>query len=233
MCVSPFMRADYLTKYGCDAEVLYPARAKGCPDFVTVPSGVKHDEARLTIAFAGTINSEGYIRALRLLSQSLSRISGRLLLFGPISQDDAKRHGLDDPHVALGGLLSPADLLGRLRSEADVLFVPMSFAQSERSNMEMAFPSKLADYTATGLPLLIYGPSYCSAVRWANDNPGVAEVVAVEDQGLLSAALRRLESANTRVTLGQRAIEVGRACFSHDAAQRTFHDALRSGCRTL
>jgi len=227
------MRADYLTKYGCDAEVLYPARAKGCPDFETVPSGVKHDEARLTIAFAGTINSEGYVRALRVLSQSLSRISGRLLLFGPISQDDAKRHGLDDSHVVLGGLLSPADLLGRLRSEADVLFVPMSFAQSERSNMEMAFPSKLADYTATGLPLLIYGPSYCSAVRWANDNQGVAEVVAVEDQGLLSAALRRLESANTRVTLGQRAIEVGRAFFSHDAAQRTFHDALRSGCRTL
>lgn len=94
--------------------------------------------------------------------------------------------------------------------------------------MEMAFPSKLADYTATGLPLLIYGPPYCSAVRWAQDNAGVAEVVAVEDQALLGVAIKRLARANTRVTLGKRAIEVGRTFFSHGAAQRTFHSAL--GC---
>jgi hypothetical protein len=233
MCVSPFMREDYLARYRCDAEVLYPSRAKNSLDFETVPTRMRPDDAQLTIAFAGTINSPGYVRVLRQLSQSLSESGGRLLLFGAISHDSAKEHGLDDQHVVLGGLLSPSDLIVRLRNEADALFVPMSFDRSERSNMEMAFPSKLADYTATGLPLLIYGPSYCSAVRWANDNPGVAEVVAVEDQGLLSAALRRLESANTRVTLGQRAIEVGRAFFSHDAAQRTFHDALSSGCRTL
>ena len=58
---------------------------------------------------------------------------------------------------------------------------------SDRINMEMAFPSKLADCTATGLPLLIYGPAYCSAVTWARENPGVAEVV--ETEGALSDAI--------------------------------------------
>ena len=227
MCVSPFMRTDYLKRYGCDAEVLYPSRAKDDPDFETVPSRVRRDDVRLTIAFAGTINSDGYVRALRQLSQSLFEVSGRLLVFGPITAQEAQRHGLDDLHVVFGGLLSPSDLIKRLRDEADVLFVPMSFNRSERSNMEMAFPSKLADYTATGLPLLIYGPPYCSAVRWAHDNPGLAEVIAVEDQNLLAAAIRRLANANTRVALGQRAIEVGRKFFSHDTAQRTFHTALR------
>jgi len=227
MCVSPFMREDYLARYRCDAEVLYPSRAKNSPDFETVPTRMKPDDAQLTIAFAGTINSEGYVRVLRQLSQSLSKIGGRLLLFGPISQDAAKQHGLDDRHVVLGGLLSPSDLIVRLRNEADVLFVPMSFDRLERSNMEMAFPSKLADYTATGLPLLIYGPPYCSAVRWAHDNPGVAEVIAVEDPALLAATIRRLAIPTTRLALGQRAIEVGRTFFSHEAAQRTFHAALR------
>jgi glycosyl transferase family 4 len=228
LCVSPFMRADYLTRYGCDAEVLYPSRAKECPAFETVPSRSRRDDAPLTIAFAGTINSEGYAQALRGLTESLSKVRGRLLLFGPMSQEAAKQNGLDGPQVVLGGLLSPSDLIVRLRNEADVLFAPMSFSQSERSNMEMAFPSKLADYTATGLPLLIYGPPYCSAVRWAQDNAGVAEVVAVEDQALLGVAIKRLARANTRVTLGKRAIEVGRTFFSHGAAQRTFHSAL--GC---
>lgn len=226
MCVSPFMREDYLARYHVDAEVLYPSRAKNSPDFETVPISMRAD-AQLTIAFAGTINSEGYVRVLRQLSQSLSKIGGRLLLFGPVSQGSAKQHGFDDQHVVLGGLLSPSDLIVRLRNEADVLFVPMSFDQSERSNMEMAFPSKLADYTATGLPLLIYGPPYCSAVRWAHDNPGVAEIITVEDPALLAATIRRLAIPTTRVALAQRAIEVGRTFFSHEAAQRTFHTALR------
>jgi len=189
---------------------------------------VTRDNGDLTIAFAGTINSEGYVRALKDLSQVLSKMNGRLLLFGPISQQQAKQNGLDDPHVVLGGFLSPNDLIRRLRDEVDVLFVPMSFSKSERSNMEMAFPSKLADYTATGLPLLIYAPPYCSAVRWADDNPGVAEVIAIEDQVLLAAAIERLASAKTRTALGQRALEVGQTFFSHHVAQRSFHAAL--GC---
>ena len=227
MCVSPFMREDYSARYRCDAGVLYPSRAKNSVDFETVPTRVRPDNAQLTIAFAGTINSGGYVRVLRELSQSLSKISGRLLLFGPITQEAAKQHGLDDQHVVLGGLLPPSELIVRMRNDADALFVPMSFDRSERSNMEMAFPSKLADYTATGLPLLIYGPPYCSAVRWAQDNPGVAEVIAVEDPELLEAAIRRLAFPTTRLVMGQRAIEVGRTFFSHDAAQRTFHTALR------
>jgi len=193
---------------------------------------MKRYDATMTIAFAGTINSDGYVQALRGLSESLSKIGGRLLLFGPISQEEAKRNGLNEPNVVFGGLVSPSDLIVRLRNEADVLFVPMSFCQSDRSNMEMAFPSKLADYTATGLPLLIYGPPYCSAVRWALDNPGIAEVVAKEDPTLLARGIRRLANETTRVTLGHRAFEVGRRFFSHDAAQRTFHNALRCVAET-
>jgi hypothetical protein len=220
------MKADYLKRYGCDAEVLYPSRAKDSPLFDTVPSRARRDDARLTIAFAGTINSEGYVRALRSIGDVVAGVNGRLLLFGPISEEQARQHGLNHPQIVLGGMLSSNDLIKRLRDEADVLFIPMSFDRSERSNMEMAFPSKLADYTATGLPLLIYGPPYCSAVRWAQDNPGVAEVIAVEDQALLSSALRRLASATTRVACGQRAIEVGRTFFSHEVAQRIFQSAI-------
>jgi hypothetical protein len=55
----------------------------------------------------------------------------------------------------------------------------------------------------------------------------VAEVIAVEDPALLAAALQRLAIPTPRVVMGQRAIEVGRTFFSHDAAQRTFHNALR------
>src|SRR5687768_11770515 len=112
-----------------------------------------------------------------------------------------------------------------LREEADALFVPMSFDESDRANMEMAFPSKLADYTATGLPLLIYGPTYCSAVVWARENPGVAEIVIASEE--LPTAVEHLsKDPNHRMTLGKRALEVGRQYFTHDRVQQVFQSAL-------
>jgi hypothetical protein len=91
--------------------------------------------------------------------------------------------------------------------------------------MEMAFPSKLADYTATGVPLLIYGPSYCSAVTWARENPGVAEVVESEPD--LAAAIARLAGdPDHRVALGKRALDTGREYFTHARTQQLFHQSL-------
>jgi len=91
--------------------------------------------------------------------------------------------------------------------------------------MEMAFPSKLADYTVTGVPLLIYGPSYCSAVAWARENAGVAEVVETEPD--LTSAIKRLATnPDHRLALGQRALDTGREYFTHARVQQRFYQSL-------
>jgi glycosyltransferase involved in cell wall biosynthesis len=223
--VSPAMSRAYLERYGKPADIVYPTRAPGCPDFDTPPEHLAHNGKPFTIAFAGTINSNGYIRALRLLQSALKAVGGRLLLFGPMSPDVARQVGLDNPNTEVRGLLSAAELLLRLRAEADALFVPMSFDASDRDNMEMAFPSKLADCTATGVPLLIYGPSYCSAVAWARENEAVAEVVEREAD-LEMSVVRLANDPTIRVKLGKRALEVGREYFSHERVQEVFHRAL-------
>jgi hypothetical protein len=180
LCVSPAMQLAYETRYGASAEVLYPSRASDLPDFVAPPERLARNDHQFTIAFAGTINSPGYVKALIALHDALLAVGGRLSIFGPLTPDQARQSGLDLPNVVIGGLLSWPELMRRLREEVDALFVPMSFEASDSSNMELAFPSKLADCTAVGLPLLIYGPPYCSAVRWATENAGVAEVVEAE-----------------------------------------------------
>jgi hypothetical protein len=223
-CVSPAMSREYLERYGEPAEVMYPSRARECPEFEDPPARLAASDKPFTIVFAGTINSNGYIRALLALQDALKAAVGRLLIFGPLKCDEAKRVGLNSS-TAVCGLLSASDLLVRLREEADALFVPMSFDSYDASNMETAFPSKLADYTAAGLPLLIYGPSYCSAVAWARENPGVAEVVEVED-ALPNAIDRLAKDADHRVALGKRALEVGRQYFAHKRVQQAFHQAL-------
>ena len=219
LCVSPSMSRFYEDRYGEPAQVLYPSRAADCPDFDAPPAHLANNDKPFTIAFAGTINSNGYIQALTALQNALKPVSGRLLIFGP------DQIGLNGPNTEIRGLVSSSELLARLRKEADALFVPMSFDTSDRANMQIAFPSKLADYTATGLPLLIYGPTYCGAVVWARDNPGVAEVV--ETEGELGQAVERLaKNPLLRVALGKYALEIGHLYFTHERAQEVFNRSL-------
>ena len=233
ICVSPAMAAVYEARYGAPAEVIYPMRALDCPEFDEPPARLSLHRARngapFTIAFAGSINSNGYIQALRALQEALEPVGGRLLIYGPLTAEAAREVGLDAPHTTVRGLLSAAELMQRLRDEADALFVPMSFDPVDRTNMELAFPSKLADCTAIGLPLVIYGPEYCSAVRWARENVGAGEVVDTELKPDLKTAIGRLaDDPVLRVALAKRALEVGRRYFAHEAVQRVFIRTVRA-----
>jgi glycosyltransferase involved in cell wall biosynthesis len=231
LCVSPMMRQRYLEKYGCDGEVIYPTRATNCLSLDSARLRHRETNRPFTVAFAGTLNTPGYIQALRSLRDAVATVNGKLAIFGPLTPEDASLNHLDGPNVKLNGLVKSGELLLRLREEADALFVPMSFSPEDRSNMEIAFPSKLADYTAVGLPLVIYGPEYCSAVRWAQENEGVAEVIVRENCALLNETIIRLaQDADYRVKLGTRALEVGQRYFAPDAAQRVFKNMFTSVC---
>ncbi|HEY6217578.1 MAG TPA: glycosyltransferase, partial [Pyrinomonadaceae bacterium] len=206
LCVSPAMSRSYGERYGKPAQTIYPSRAAACDQYHEPPARLACNDHAFTIAFAGTINSAGYISALVALQEALKPIGGCLLIFGPTTSAEAQQLGLNDADVR--GLVSSSELLTSLRNEADALFVPMSFAVEDRINMEMAFPSKLADYTAAGLPLLIYGPNYCSAVTWARENAGIAMVVDSQPDLRETIALLA-NNPDTRIALGRRALTVG------------------------
>ncbi len=225
-CVSPFMQENYAARYGVPGTVLYPSRALNGPVFDAPPERLKQSGPGLTCAYGGTINSEGYARPLRLLAQALANVGGRLLLFGPTNAEQARQMGLDRSNVELRGMVKSAELIHRLRDEADALFVPMSSTPWDRQNMMHGFPSKLTDYTAIGVPLLILGPEYCSAIRWARENPGVTELVEGEDAAKLAESLKRLADPARRFELGARALELGNKYFSHEAVESVFFGAV-------
>ena len=227
LCVSPFMNEEYRRRYDAEGTVLYPSRAADAPKFNTPPDRLARNDHPFTVAFCGTINSSGYVRALKALAASLSAVKGRLLIFGPLTAEAARGAGLESSHIVLSGLLKSAELITRLRAEADALFVPMSFDAVDRANMEISFPSKLADYTAAGLPLLVYGPDYCSVVKWARENLDVAEVVTLEEQALLASALANLADPARRLKLAREAIRCGDEFFCHHLVSRVFTMSLQ------
>ena len=159
----------------------------------------------------------------------IGKIGGRMLLFGPFDNKNLIANGLDVNNVVMGGLLPSADLVCRLRTEADILFVPKSFEEAQSGKIDLSFPSKLTDYTATALPLLIWGPKESAAVRWATNEPGVAAMVTEADENAMAAMLQKLAAELAwRRDLGATAFEVGNRYFSPGHAQTIFYDALLS-----
>jgi glycosyltransferase involved in cell wall biosynthesis len=230
-CVSPGMCEQYRQKFGVSGTVLYPSRAADCPDFEQPPARVAGNLARPTVVYAGTVNGSGQIDALREMAEVLMPLRGRLLIYGPLTQSRAKKVGLTLPNMELCGLIKSHELIARLREEADLLYVPMSFDGTDRINMEVSFPSKLTDYTATGIPLLIRGPAYCSAIRWARENPGVAEIVGDESAAGLKTAIEHLvKNPDYRMKLARNALEIGRSFFSHDAIINVIEREFTSDC---
>ncbi len=230
LCVSPFMEEEYRRNYGVGGEVLYPSRPKDCASFEGAPQTYNKNGKPLVGAYAGRILIAGYARLIADVAKRLEERGGSLLLYGPFSPQDLKRWGLDRQNVFPQGLTDPTELIARLRKEADFVLVPMAFdAGPADYNMRVGFPSKLVDYTSTGLPLLIWGPGDCSAVRWAQVHAPVAEVVTSDDLGLIDAALQRLEQPQHRERLGAAAAKVGKKLFAYENCVGTFFRALANG----
>lgn len=230
LCVSPFMAEDFARRYGAPGEVLYPSRAADALECDGPPTRSPAGGQPMVFAFGGTINNDEQFRALRLLGEALDSIDGVLHIYGPLTRVQAERAGIVRPNVRLKGVVPSADFIRTIRADADVLFVPMSFMPEQLSIMMTCFPSKLSDYTAAGLPILVYGPPECSAVRWAKENQGSVEIIDSQGLGPLTDSVQRLaESPNYRLALGNKALETGRRYFSFDSAQRVFRRALTGG----
>lgn len=226
LCISPYMEQEYARRFGARGTVLYPSRARDGQYHDSPPASLNRAGGPLTVAYGGNVFHKGYWESLRCLASALEPINGRLLIFGP-NKAAVTANGLDRPNVVAHGFVY--DMLERIREEAQVLFLPMTFEAREKPNMQVSFPSKLVEYTAAGLPLLIYGPDYCSVVRWARENADSAEVVTQQGEVGLKAALKNLSDPSHRERLARRALELGGQYFSFETGNSIFQEAIRSG----
>lgn len=222
-CVSPAMAEEYERHYGVKGSVLYPSQGPASRS----AEPVKPRSDALTVGYAGSLAVGDYRRALKVAAETLRDLGGRLVIYGPVSAAQLQSCGLDLPNVTLRGSVPNTQVADTLSREVDALFLPMSFEAAQRVATTLCFPSKLADYTAARLPLLIRGPDYSSAVRWALENHGVAEVVSTPTGSELYAAFERMLDPGYRSRLAAQAFSLGKQMFERDAVRGQFHTALR------
>ena len=64
---------------------------------------------------------------------------------------------------------APRSELDTWLKSADAFLVPMVFEEKYRRRMETSFPSKLIEFLQFGKPLIVWGPEYCSAIKFSEE----------------------------------------------------------------
>jgi hypothetical protein len=229
LCISPGMAERYAALHRTNFRVLYPSRGSDSPvPMARVRQGPW--PRRPVVAFAGAIVQDWTAERLRALAAVLARMGGLLDLYVPHPEKMLAELGLSLPVVRSRGFFPAAEMAERVAASADVLFLPASFEPRERTNMSTLFPSKLADYTAIGLPVLVWGPAYSSAARWGADNPFAVALVTEPEPECVRRAIERLTADSGHAwAVAAAGVAAGRKDFDADGVSARFLDAITTG----
>jgi hypothetical protein len=227
LVVSQAMADHYANKFGVDADVLYPLWPTGDAPFDAPPDRTVPAGQSVAFGYAGSLFSGVYVRMLADLAAVLEPLGHRLVWWTDWTPARIKEAGLDRRNVEVIRPASPGRLVHELRDRADVLFVPLNFDPADRINVEINFPSKLTDYTAAALPILMWAPPYSGAAGWAGENPDAVVLADSPDVSSLRTAAARIASDPiARRSAGAAALSAGRRYFSAEAARKVLAPVL-------
>jgi glycosyltransferase involved in cell wall biosynthesis len=103
----------------------------------------------------------------------------------------------------------------------------MSFDATFTRRMITSFPSKLTEATQLGLPIVIWGPEYCSAVQWARRGDR-ALCVTDPNPSILRRVLEQLAASRAeQERLARSARQAAAGDFNYEQIQAQFLAALR------
>jgi hypothetical protein len=221
-CISPSMENYYYNQLGIHSDILYPiSRIK-----VTNHSSTRNRQF-LNLVFFGNIWY--HHPTLIKLAHVLYDKNIELVLFSNKDVDFFKSHGLKTSNVTAKFFLEDhEDLLDWCRANADILYLPMHFDDYHKQNIKCSFPSKIADYTSLGLPIIIHAPSNSSVAEFAAANSGCkfAEVVTSDSEDELAAALDRLMNSQYREQLGRNSLLIWHKFFDPEVVRSSFFEKI-------
>jgi glycosyltransferase involved in cell wall biosynthesis len=194
------------------------------PSLTRSESSMPDFKLPLRVVYFGNLVEYGPLieSALRALNGS-DRV--RLEVFG---SSPAWTSGTEDEFRSCGvyrGFI-PSDQLADSLQGFQAALVVMSFAASLRRRMTTSFPSKMIDAMQFGLPVVIWGPEYCSAVKWASRRDRALCATDPNPSALREALEQLAASPAKQERLAESAREAAAGEFNRECIQAQFIDAL-------
>ncbi len=216
----------------------------------------------LTLGYAGSL-AYGYGEALVALVPVLREVGARILISTPRPPEKLK--ALLDANDVVEWMPHRADINDMWRTmqaRADVMILPyMNPAGSNELLYRTHFPSKLTEYLALGMPVVVSGPEFATGLRYAQAEKlkigksenlkfqaadfqrfSVSEFLDFAPNGavpcttreeLVACLLRLKQDGELRRELARRAVEAGKRDFDPVAICESFVSVLREAANLL
>ncbi|MDD5638537.1 MAG: hypothetical protein PHO28_01350 [Candidatus Pacebacteria bacterium] len=174
-----------------------------------------------TILYTGRI-SWPQIRSLKNLIKSIEEINDidiNLKIYCPNPKDYLKKIGIRESKKVKISIASPQKM-PEIQTQADILFLPLSWHTKSQKIIDTATPGKLADYLISNRPILIHAPSSTFLVKYAKEN-NFAVIVDEENIEKLKITIKKLL---TDRKLAEELIKNAQKTFfkNHDANKNKF-----------
>jgi glycosyltransferase involved in cell wall biosynthesis len=175
------------------------------------------------IVFTGAIYSaqvDAVRRLVRVVNQGFCLVGNprsqiRLTLYTSAPVEALERLGLVGKNVRRDEVRHQD--IATVIARADVAFLPLSFEPEMRHVVETSFPSKIAEYLAGGVPILVHAPSYSTVARYCRRYDCGLVVDEPSDASLRSALMRLATDTELRRRLSAKALET--ASDNHNASR--------------
>lgn len=219
LCVSPEMERTLRERYGAAGDVMYPNRSENTLPRPPQASLSLKEPGSLTLGFAGSM-SYGYGDRLLELVPVFRKASVKVRVYG----GNLPTAGCSDVLLNQGRVSPPEALWERVKDECDAVLLPYCRPHHGHQNLfRTHFPSKLPEYLALGMPVIITGPSYATGVKWGLSNPESCVVLTEQDGETWTNVLTQLRlDAELRLRLSTKAIEAGNHDFEPVAIRNSF-----------
>lgn len=217
LCISEGMLA--LLGPHPNSQLLYPIPAKADP----LPSHkTEHDFFR--VMYYGNLGDYGpmlakILNSMKTHSEVRVEVRGAHPRWPEKFKQEMNRFGLWHNHA-------PREELVNWLGLADAFLVPMVFEPALRRRMETSFPSKMLEMSQWGKPLVIWGPEYCSAIKWAHIGNRALCVTDANPNALCKALESLAANPAEQQRLAAAARQAAETEFNPDKIQAQFMAAL-------
>ncbi|MBU1046013.1 glycosyltransferase [Patescibacteria group bacterium] len=169
------------------------------------------------------------INAIRNLIQAVEEINDldlKLDIYCPNPRDYLDRIGIKESEKIKISVAPPQDM-PKIQSQADILFLPLSWRTKSNDIINTATPGKLTDYLVAGKPMLIHAPASTYLVKYAKEN----NCAMVVDKNEVEELKRGIKTLIENPELARQLIQNARKTFfaNHDANKNAeiFHSLFK------
>ena len=223
LVISEALAEDFEQRFGLSATVirhgldlrLYPPAEPAAP----AASGP------LRLVHTGVVEHLQY-ESLRRIIDAVAQgpeLQAQVILSTPNRREDLAACGLARPHVEILALPTPE--VRALQRSASVLLAVLPFFGAVKALDLTAFPTKLVEYMAAGVPILVHAPPESFLARHVRRYQYACLVDTPDPQALI-AALKALQTdGDLRRQLAQRARQTAEELYALPRVARAFTQA--------